>query len=192
MRLATPEVVVFDLDGTLLDSDDALATAFVRLGVPRSAVTFGHVIAEECRRLGLSLDDYVDAYDTEAAQPFAGVDALLDGLDRWAVCSNKHPSSGHAELARLGWEPELALFADAFDGPKRLDVVLARLGIAASAVLYVGDTAHDREAAAAIGCRFVLAGWNPRAGSRPGDEVAAVPGDVLVACSGQSLGSSSA
>jgi HAD superfamily hydrolase (TIGR01549 family) len=187
VNLRAPELVIFDLDGTLLDSDRALADAFVALGVDRAAITFGHVIAAECDRLGLDLQAYLDAYDTNAAQPFAGVEELLAGLDRWAVCSNKHPRSGHAELERLGWEPEAAWFADAFEGPKQLEPVLAALGLDADDVLYVGDTAHDRAAAASVRCRFVLAGWNPRAVAEPGDEVAGTPIAVLDAVAGQVL-----
>lgn len=178
---------MFDLDGTLVDSDAALAGAFVALGVAREDITYGHVIAEECRRLGLSLDDYLDAYDVGAVLPYPGVEAMLGGLSRWAVCSNKHPRSGWAELNRLGWEPELAMFADSFDGPKRLGPVLDKLGLGADEVLFVGDTDHDREAAAAVGCRFVWAGWNPRCRPRPGDEVATEPDQILAAVSGQSL-----
>lgn len=180
--------MVFDLDGTLLDSDDALRAAFVTLGVAPSDITYGHVIAEECARLGISLDAYLDAYDVTAVQPFPGVVDMLEQLGRWAVCSNKHPRSGRAELTRLGWTPEIARFADAFDGPKRLDVMLEALELPAAAVLYVGDTDHDREAAAEVGCRFVLAGWNPRSRARPGDEVADHPAQIVAAAQGQALG----
>jgi len=157
-----PSVVVFDLDGTLLDSDDALAAAFVALGVAPADLTRGHVVGDECRRLGISLDDYLHAYDTSVSRPFDGVEPLLDGLGRWAVCSNKHPRSGVEELARLGWTPEVALFADAFDGPKSLGPVLERLDVAAADVLFVGDTAHDEQCAAQAGTTFAWAGWNPR------------------------------
>ena len=169
---------VFDLDGTLIDSDAALTAPFVALGVPADQVTFGHVLADECDRLGIALDDYLDHYDPTAAQPFAGASDLVHGLDRWAVCSNKHPRSGLDELARLCWSPDIALFSDAFAGPKRLAPVLEALGLGADDVLFVGDTAHDRACAAAVGCPFVLAGWNPRATAEPGDLVAATPADV--------------
>lgn len=173
-------VAIFDLDGTLLDSDAALADAFVALGVPREQITFGHVLADECARLGLTVEEYLAAYDPAAARPFDGVAELVAGLDRWAVCSNKHPDPGRAELARLGWIPDLALFADAFAGPKRLEPILDGLDVDAGEAVFVGDTAHDRTCAREAGVPFVLAGWNPRAAAEPGDVVAATPGEVTL------------
>lgn len=172
-------VVIFDLDGTLIDSDAPLRDAFVALGVPAGQVTWGHVVADECARLGLALDDYLAAYDTEVAQPFGGVEAMLASVGRWAVCSNKHPRSGHAELKRLGWTPEVALFADAFDGPKRLGPVLDALGIGTDEAVFVGDTPHDEVCARQAGTAFVWAGWNPRTRPDPGAAVANHPGALL-------------
>ncbi len=172
--------VVFDLDGTLLDSDEALVAPFLRLGVPRASITFGHVVGDECARLGLALDDYLDRYDIGAAQPFPGVELLLARLPRWSVCSNKHPRSGRAELARLGWTPEPALFADAFDGgPKRLEPLLDQLGLRGADVVFVGDTPHDRAVAASVGAAFALAGWNPRADRLSGEVVLKNPNELL-------------
>jgi HAD superfamily hydrolase (TIGR01549 family) len=179
--------VVFDLDGTLLDSDDALAAAYLALGVPASELTYGHVVADECRRLGLALDDYVARYDTGAAQPFPGVEEMLASVARWSVCSNKVRASGEVELRRLGWRPEVALFAEDFGGgPKRVAPVLDRLGVPDAArrrVLFVGDTAHDRTCAADAGVDFALAAWNPRAaplGDARWETVLRDPRDVLV------------
>ena len=172
--------VVFDLDGTLLDSDAALAGAFVALGIPAESVTYGHVLADECARLGISVDDYVAVYDTGAARPYPGVDDLLAGIGRWGVCSNKHSQSGTAELARLGWRPEVALFSEDFGGgAKRLAPVLDAMGLAGPDAAFVGDTDHDRRCAAEAGCPFVLAGWNPRTRPQPDDLVARQPIEVL-------------
>ena len=178
--MAVPALVpVFDLDGTLLDSDAPLLQAFVDLGVPREEVTFGHVVADECARLGIDPEAYLDAYDVTAARPFPGVDELVAGLGRWAVCSNKVGRVGAHELERLGWSPEVVLFSEAFDGPKSLPPVLTALGLGAHEVLFVGDTDHDRRTAADVGATFALAAWNPRATPAPGDVVLQRPEDVL-------------
>ena len=174
-------VVVFDLDGTLLDSDAALAAPYLALGVPAEEVTFGHVVGDECRRLGLSVDDYVSSYDVEAASPFDGVAEVVAQLGRWAVCSNKVRSCGEAELRRLGWEPEVVRFAEDFGGgAKRLGPVLDALGRPED-VVFVGDTDHDRDCARAEGVPFALAAWNPRAKelAEPEDLVLSSPADLL-------------
>jgi HAD superfamily hydrolase (TIGR01549 family) len=175
-----PRIGVFDLDGTLIDSDEALVAAFVALGIEREAITFGHVIGTECERLGLSLDDYVAAYDTGAARPFAGAAELVAALPTWAVCSNKDARSATAELDRLGWRPTVACFTDTFGGgPKELGPVLDALGVDAGDIVFVGDTAHDRACARAVGAPFALAAWNPRAVAVDGDVVLRTPLDLL-------------
>ncbi len=172
---------MFDLDGTLLDSDEALLSPFVALGVAREVVRFGHPLDEECARLGLSVTDYLACYDTGAAMPFPGVPEMLSKLGRWAVCSNKRKESGTVELARLGWLPEVAIFADTFAGlPKSLTPVLAAMGVSAGEVLFVGDTEHDRRCAHAAGCQFAMAGWNPRAVRHPDDIWLDEPADLLM------------
>lgn len=178
------DLVMFDLDGTLVDSDAALVGAFVAHGVPEESVTFGHVLADECSRLGIALDSYLDAYDPALVRAFPGIPELLEAIEeagsRWAICSNKHPRSGHEELHRLGWAPEAAWFSDAFGGgPKQLRGPLTELGVDPECVVYVGDTDHDRQVAAEVGCRFVLAGWNPRVEARPGEWVARHPAELL-------------
>jgi len=174
-------VPIFDLDGTLIDSDEALIWPFVALGVERDDVRFGQPLEEECRRLGLEPEDYLAAYDVELARPYPGVDDLLGRLDRWAVCSNKVGVYGRAELARLGWTPEVARYTEDFGGPKRLGPVLDALGIDAADAVFIGDTEHDHRCAADAGVRFALAGWNPRARHHQAlaDVVLAQPADLL-------------
>jgi HAD superfamily hydrolase (TIGR01549 family) len=172
-------LAIFDLDGTLIDSDEALVAPFLKLGIDRDDITFGHVLDDECTRLGIDVEDYLAAYDEDLAQPFSGAAAMVVQLERWAVCSNKHEQQGSAELARLGWHPDIAMFRDTFDGPKQLGPVLRALDVSAADVVFVGDTAHDRVCAAAVGATFALAGWNPRAVPDHGDIVLTAPGDVL-------------
>ncbi len=176
-----PKIPVFDLDGTLIDSDEALVQPFLELGIAREEITFGLPAEEACVELGVSIDDYVRLYDEDVVQPYDDVEELVGQLDRWAVCSNKHPTSAAGELARLGWKPEVALFTDAFDGrPKELQPVLDLLGVTADEVLFVGDTDHDRRCAEVVGASFAWAGWNPRCAARsPEGVVLRSPLDVL-------------
>lgn len=172
---------VFDFDGTMIDSDAALVAPFIELGIPRSQISFGHAVAEECDRLGICLDAYVDHYDTELSQPFPGVESLVAGLGRWSICSNKHPVSARAEIARLGWQPEVAMYADAFDWEhKELGPVLDAMGLTPDQVIMIGDSNGDLQCAEQVGTTMVWAGWNPRvAQNRPDGLVLDRPGDVL-------------
>lgn len=175
------DIAIFDLDGTLIDSDEALVLPFLQLGLRREEITFGHPVEEYCRMKGLSIEDYVNAYDTTSVQPFDGAEDLVSKLDRWAICSNKYNDSGWAELSRLGWEPELALFSRDFGGAeKSLVPVLERLGVGAGRAIYVGDSATDAAVAQEAGVDFVWAGWNPRtAAATPDGTILAHPLDLL-------------
>jgi phosphoglycolate phosphatase-like HAD superfamily hydrolase len=165
----------------MVDSDAALVAPFIALGVERDEISFGHAIADECQRLGISMEAYVDAYDEDVVVAFPGIDEVVGRLGRWALCSNKHPTSGVAELNRLGWEPEVALFADHFQwAHKALRPVLEAMDLAAEDVVMVGDSAGDVHCADEVGCAFVWAGWNPRvADSSPPGRILADPAELL-------------
>ncbi len=170
-------VAVFDFDGTLVDSDEALIAPFLALGIERSAIGMGRLLADECAALGVTVEDYVAHYDPMASQPFPGVGDLLATLDRWGLCSNKLPEAGAFELNRLGWAPDAQSFARV--APKSLVPVLTELDVPGREVLYVGDTDHDRHCAREVGATFALAGWNPRVVAEDGDLVLSKPADVL-------------
>lgn len=106
-RVRTPRrVPIFDLDGTLLDSDEALTAPFVALGIAADAVPFGMTLVEACDQLGVSLDDYLSHYDGRSVRPFAGITSLLSSLEEWAIFSNKLGRAGAIfRNARRGGQP---------------------------------------------------------------------------------------
>ena len=170
---------IFDFDGTLIDSDAALNAPFAALGIDPSRVPMGLLLADVCAEFGVRVEDYLAHYDLTQALPFAGVTDLVAVLDQWAIFSNKRGDAGRAELARLGWTPDVVMFTDDFGGPKTLGPVLELLGRTPDDVVVVGDTEHDRRCAVESGCQFALAGWNPRASAVAGDVVLRRPLDLL-------------
>ena len=65
------------------------------------------------------------------------------------------------------------------DSDEALLAPFLALGVEREAIVFLGDTDHDRRCAAAAGVPFALAGWNPRATAEPGDLVLHRPEQVL-------------
>jgi phosphoglycolate phosphatase len=169
--------VVFDLDGTLIDSRRDLTTAVNRmrgeLGLaPLTVEQVVTMVGEGARRLveralgpGFSaaevdraLAGYLRHYravclDTTRAYP--GVPELLAALAErtpLALLSNKGEALSRTILEGLG-------LAQRKPDPAGLLLIAERLGVAADRLLLVGDTWVDAETAKAAGCPFVLVEW---------------------------------
>ena len=129
--MSSPRIVVFDLDGTLVDTAPDLIAAlnFVldREGVPPVPMHAArNMIGAGARKLierGLEVDgravtqdglarmmgDFIDYYAehiADASRPFEGLEAALDDLAksgyRFAVCTNKLEWLSKLLLDRLG------------------------------------------------------------------------------------------
>ncbi|GAA3930850.1 phosphoglycolate phosphatase [Luteimonas lutimaris] len=129
-----PRLVLFDLDGTLLDSapDMLAAVNALRSGRGEDAVTLAqlrpHVSRGARAMLAASfpaLDDagrealvqpFLDAYEREIGlhgRPFDGVEDMLATLEadgaRWGIVTNKPEYLARQVLPALGWESRSAI-----------------------------------------------------------------------------------
>ncbi len=176
-------VILFDLDGTLVDSLPDLAAALNRtLG---SALTVADIrpmvgdgaaalVARALARLGREdatalprfLADY-EANAVVATQPFDGIVPALDALaaDGWrmAVCTNKPEGAARALLDGLGLSGRFAAVGGGDSFPVRkpdpahlLETLKAAGG---GRAVMVGDHHNDVRGAEAAGIPSVFAGW---------------------------------
>ena len=182
-------LIVFDLDGTLVDSRRDLASSANALiaergGKPLTDEAVGRMVGEGAGVLvqraltaaGLAMDEsslprFLELYDQrllDATRPYAGIpEALAAVADRGvlAVLTNKPIGPTQALLAGLDLE---RFFAAAVGGdgklprkpsPDGLHHLMSELGASADRTVMVGDSHIDAATAHAAGTRFCLAAY---------------------------------
>jgi HAD superfamily hydrolase (TIGR01549 family) len=194
--------IIFDVDGTLVDSNDAHARAFEEaLRVPFERVR---------PLIGMGADKLIPAligrYDAALAErkkaifkqrylprlsAFPQVQALFQALKRKGARLAVASSAGKDELDALlevagvqRWLEERTNADDAARSKPDPDIVrsaLAKLGLPARDCAMVGDTPYDAEAAARAGVAFIglrCGGWD-EADLRPAVTVLSDPAELL-------------
>jgi phosphoglycolate phosphatase len=192
--------IVFDLDGTLIDSSpDICAIAadllwaeglapltldetrgFVGAGaavfVARMRAARGLPDATQDRLLAAFLARYEDA--VTLTRPYPGVAEALPRLgaagDRLGICTNKPERPARAVLRHLGLAPHFPVLVGGDSLPLRkpdpAPLVAALAGLGDGPCLFVGDSGIDAETARRAGVPFALFTEGYRA-----DPVAALP-----------------
>jgi len=184
-----PAALVFDLDGTLIDSRRDITTAVNRTRErydlpPLALEEVVGMVGEGARllverafpelpadRLDEALVLYLAAYREvclDETRPYPGVPEMLAALaERYpmALLSNKGEELSRLILAGVGLDP---WFREVLGGdslptrkpdPAGLRLLADRLGTPVDRLLLVGDTPIDAETAYAAGCPFALVEW---------------------------------
>ena len=172
MRKNGFKVVVFDWDGTLIDSTSAIigairgAAADLGLEVP-SREQASHVIGlglHDAIRVAVpgirreQESDFVERYKVHFferdpyLQPFEGIVEILDALSQtasWlAIATGKSRVGLDRGLRQTGWKQRFITSRCADEGepkpsPWMLQDICAELGVSTSEALMIGDTTHD-------------------------------------------------
>lgn len=181
--------VLFDLDGTLVDSAPDLAASANRLRAARGLPPLPlERLRPHCgsgargmlgEGLGLKpgdadyedqriafLDDYAE-HLLDQTLAFDGVTDLLSGLSArgltWGIVTNKTLALAQPLQRALLPEPAVLVGGDCTPHrkphPDSLQEALRRLGLAPAHCIYVGDDHRDMLAAQAAGMGGVAAGW---------------------------------
>jgi phosphoglycolate phosphatase len=178
------ELVVFDWDGTLVDSTRAITEAIrssaADLGLPvPSRERASHVIG-----LGLHdaiayavpslerarLPEYIERYrhhflkEDAGLQAFDGIPELLDELNALGMCvaiaTGKSRAGLNRALSQNNWNRHFVTTRCADEGAPKPDPWMLRdiceeMGVSASRAVMIGDTTHDLKMAASAGSEAI-------------------------------------
>jgi phosphoglycolate phosphatase-like HAD superfamily hydrolase len=169
-------MIVFDLDGTLVDSDSEIIGAMdhawretERGAFPRERFRVGPPLMSIVKMLGAARPDALaaafraryDASDFAETRPFPGIIDVLEGLgaSKVAIATNKRRAPTEKILARwfAGRFARVAC-SDALDGMAGTYSKAAMVRALGGEVL-VGDTVADIEAAREAGVRAIAVTW---------------------------------
>ncbi|BDG02006.1 HAD family hydrolase [Anaeromyxobacter oryzae] len=180
-----PRLAILDLDGTLVDSVDDLATsvnhALRAVGLPergipeiRSFVGEGarvlleRSVAPHAGRLEPALAAWWKHYEDhclDRTRLYPGISALLDGAGRvLAVHTNKPGALARKILAGLGVLERFTVVVGGDEAPRKPDpagvhAIRARVGASPAETVFVGDSAVDVATARAAGVSVVAVTW---------------------------------
>lgn len=189
MPTPRPEALLFDLDGTLVDTAPDLARATNALrehhGLP--ALPYAPIRAQVSNggsalvTLALGLEKQapghdaartflLDAYGQSVAQEsrvFPPLDRLLDAWDAregpWGIVTNKPRAYAEPLVEALGLAPGVLLCADDLPvkkpDPAPLVEAARRLAASPARCWYIGDHLRDMQAARAAGMAAVAVGY---------------------------------
>ena len=197
-----PQLVIFDLDGTLTDSAAGVVASFrhalaaVGAEVPDgdlAALVVGPPIHHTLSELGLGerADEAVVAYRADYTRRGWAMNTLFDGVAdvladlraagvRLAVATSKAEPTAVRILEHFGIAEQFEVIAgSSLDGQRsrKSDVVahaLAQLEPLPERVVMVGDRAHDVQGAAEHGIATVVVGWGYGRSDATGDAAAHV------------------
>ena len=188
--VAPPRPVLFDLDGTLIDTIELLLSS-VRHAFrdrPDRAPTTDQWVAGIGTPLAAQLRPYAaddaelaaltDAYRTYQRQhhdrltrcyddALATVRALHDRGHPMAIVTSKNDDIAHRSVAHVGLDPYLPLIVGVGStarhkpDPEPVRFALERLGVPAARAVFVGDSPHDIAAGNAAGVTTIAALWGP-------------------------------
>ena len=165
--LRFPALVLFDLDGTLLDSAPDMAATVNRMRAARgrppmplealrphvskgsramSAAAFPELGGEVP---GEMIREFLDLYEQELGrhgEPFAGVAELLAAIEaagsRWGIVTNKPEYLARQVLPKLGWDSRSAILIGGDSLPERKPHPLPLLHAAQAVGVDIADCAY--------------------------------------------------
>ena len=185
--MARPELVIFDLDGTLTDSAEGIVASFRHALAAIGAEAPDGDLADRivgppmhstlaAMGLGARADEAIAAYRSDYSERGWAMNALYDGVAellgdlrsagvRLAVATSKAEPTARRILDHFALAQHFEVIAGAsLDGSRAtkaevLGHALNQLQPLPDGIVMVGDRAHDVQGAAAHGIATIVVGW---------------------------------
>lgn len=201
VSVSTPELMLLDLDGVLIDSLPVMRSAWevleaergVRVPFEAYAQHLGRPFADIMTLLGLDdTEGLAEAYEAASirfshlARPFPGVEEALRDIVatgcRLGVVTSKSSARAVPMLNRLRSAFSVLRTPDHGRGKPSPDTLLLALvdtRTDPANALYVGDMAVDQEAARRAGVPYAHAGWGYGSPTEPLPRVLSEPAELI-------------
>lgn len=183
------KAVIFDLDGTLIDSAPGILKGFelafqslnLRPAIPFSPSLIGPPLKEtlslllgheDPATLQALVEAFQQSYDSQGyrhSPPYPGVDLLLQGLNARGIevflSTNKRHIPTQKIIDALGWRPHFKAclsFDSQTPARRKAEVIghlIATYGLSPEHTVYVGDRPEDGLASDENQIRFAFATW---------------------------------
>ncbi len=205
------DCIIFDIDGTLIDTEESIIKALQRLlkerlGKDCSDEELSFVLGipgtTALEKLGLShieglndvWNDYIENYYWNCIKVFDGIEAALKTLKenniKTGIVTSRTREEFDTQFIPFGLAEYMDCVICADDTlhhkphPEPLLKFLELSGVCPQNSIYVGDTAYDMACAKGANIKFALASWGSRDNSINPDYVLSKPQDIVALCAG--------
>lgn len=182
--------MIFDFDGTLLDTFPAIAAGFnaalqpifgrtytdaevvAHFGPPDEGMIAKALAAHPREVYEQAVERYFTVFEKadRDIEIFEGILPMLDELSARGVplgiMTGKGRRAAEITLSRIGWKPRFGVIITGDDtrapkpDPEGILLAARELDVASQNCIYVGDSPADVQAAHAAGMKAVVAGWH--------------------------------